>query len=46
MEDLSDILQEEMGAFKMHRTNRMAVITSVLAPHFGEELKEDIGESP
>ena len=44
--DLSDILQEEMGAFKMHRTKCTAVITSVLAPHFREELKEDIGESP
>ncbi len=46
VEDLSDILQEEMGAFKMHRTKCTAVITSVLAPHFREELKKDIGESP
>ncbi|KAE8293881.1 SCAN domain-containing protein 3 [Larimichthys crocea] len=40
------LLQEEMGAFKMHRTKCTAVITSVLAPHFREELKEDVGESP
>ena len=46
VQDLSDILQEEMGAFKMHRTKCTAVITSVLAPHFREELKADIGESP
>lgn len=46
VDDLSDILQEEMGAFKMHRTKCTAVITSVLAPHFRDELKEDIGESP
>lgn len=39
VEDLSDILQDEMGAFKMHRTKCTAVIKSVLA-------KEDIGESP
>ncbi|CAL8239767.1 unnamed protein product [Gadus morhua 'NCC'] len=30
----------------MHRTKCTAVITSVLAPHFREELREDIGESP
>ena len=46
VDDLSDILQDEMGAFKMHRTKCTAVITSVLAPHFREELREDIGESP
>ncbi|KAE8280143.1 hypothetical protein D5F01_LYC22285 [Larimichthys crocea] len=42
VQDLSDILQEEM----MHRTTCTAIITSVLAPHFREELKEDVGESP
>ena len=46
MDDLSDILQDEMGAFKMHKTKCTAVITSVLASHFREELREDIGESP
>ena len=46
MDDLSDILQDEMGAFKMHKTKCTAVIKSVLAPHFREELREDIGESP
>ena len=46
VDDLSDILQDEMGAFKMHKTKCTAVITSVLAPHFREELREDIGESP
>ena len=35
-----------MGAFKMHKTKCTAVITSVLASHFREELREDIGESP
>lgn len=30
----------------MHRTKCTAVIKSVLAPHFREELREDIGKSP
>ncbi|KAL0153997.1 hypothetical protein M9458_050699, partial [Cirrhinus mrigala] len=46
VDDLSDIIQDEVGAFKMHRTKCTAVIKSVLAPHFREELREDIGESP
>ena len=45
VDDLSDILHEEMGTFKMHSTKCSAVIKSVLAPHFREELQQDIGES-
>lgn len=40
------IYYNEMGTFKMHRTKCTAVIKSVLAPHFRDELTEDIGESP
>lgn len=46
VDDLSDILKDEMGTFQMHRTKCTAVIKSMLAPHFREELVEDIGESP
>lgn len=46
VDDLSDILKDEMGTFQMHRTKCTAIIKSVLAPHFREELVEDIGESP
>ena len=46
VQDLSDIVQEVMGVFKMHRTRCTAVITSVLAPYFREELNDDVGESP
>ncbi len=46
VDDLSDILKDEMGTFQMHRTKCTAIIKSVLAPHFREELMEDIGESP
>jgi len=46
VDDLSDILKDEMETFQMHRTKCTAIIKSVLAPHFREELVEDIGESP
>ena len=46
VDDLSDIWHDETGAFSMHRTKCTAVIRSVLAPHFREELIADIGESP
>ncbi len=46
VDDLSDILKDEMGTFQMHRTKCTAIIKCVLAPHFREELMEDIGESP
>ena len=46
LDDLSDILEEEFGKFRMHRTKCTAMIKSVLAPHFRDELKSDIGESP
>lgn len=35
-EDSSDMLQEEVCLFKMHRTKCTAVITFLLAPHLGE----------
>lgn len=38
VDDLSDILKGEMGTFQMHRTKCTAIIKSVLAPHFREEL--------
>lgn len=46
VDDLSDILKDETRAFQMHRTKCTAVIKSVLAPYFREELRQDIGESP
>lgn len=38
VDDLSDIMRDQIGAFQMYRTKRTAVIKSVLAPYFGEEL--------
>lgn len=46
VDELSDILQDETGAFQMHRTKCTAVIRSMLAPHFRAELREDVGDSP
>lgn len=37
VEDFSDVIQDKMGVFKMHRTKCTAAIKSVLAPHFREE---------
>lgn len=42
VDHLSDLLKDEMGTFQMHRTKCTAIIKSVLAPHFREELVEDI----
>lgn len=46
VDELSDILKDEIGAFKMHRTKCSAVIKSVLAPYFRDELRQDIGNTP
>lgn len=45
VDDLSDIIQDEVGAFRMHRTKCTSVIKSVQAPHFREELREEIGKN-
>lgn len=46
VDELSDILEDEIGAFKMYRTKCSAVMRSVLAPYFRDKLRDDIGNTP
>ncbi len=45
VDELSDITKDETRAFQIHRTKFSAVIKSVLAPYFRDELRQVIGNS-
>lgn len=46
VDEFGEILKEELGAFRMHRTKCTALINSLLGPYFKQQLLDDVGTSP